>query len=232
MSSKATRLQQAQHVEPYDWGSQSAGFERPRVAALSPPPAAPVAPPAPSVPQMTSTERAAIERDAFGQGFAQGERSGAEAAASRSEAVLQRLKQTVVELQSLRAEMIHKTERQVVQLSIAMARRIVHREITLDTELLTAMARVALDRLGESANATIRLHPDDYAATVGAQTQDAGVVRVVADPMVRRGGCMVHSEFGLIDVSADAQIQELATALLGNDDTREHLQAEASLVVA
>jgi flagellar assembly protein FliH len=184
------------------------------------------------MPAMTSTERATIEREAFGQGFAQGERAGAEAAAARSEAVLQRLKQTVGELQALRAEMIHKTERQVVQLAIAMARRIVHREITLDQELLTAMARVALDRLGESANATIRLHPDDYAATAASQGEATGVVRIVADPMVRRGGCMVHSEFGLIDVSADAQIQELATALLGADDTREQLQAEASLVVA
>jgi flagellar assembly protein FliH len=185
------------------------------------------------VPPISAIERATIERDAFGQGFAQGERAGAEAAAARAEAVLQRLKQTVGELQSLRAEMIHKTERQVVELAIAMARRIVHREITLDRELLTAMARVALDRLGESANATIRLHPDDYAATAGSQQeQNTGVVRVVADPMVRRGGCMVHSEFGLIDVSADAQIQELATALLGTDSTREHLQAEASLVIA
>jgi flagellar assembly protein FliH len=93
------------------------------------------------------------------------------------------------------------------------------------------MARVALDRLGESANATIRLHPDDYAATVTSHDDASGVVRIVADPMVRRGGCMVHSEFGLIDVSADAQIQELATALLGGD-ARDQLQAEASLVVA
>jgi flagellar assembly protein FliH len=230
MSSRAVRLKTAQVFEPYDW---SGGLEpaRPRAMQATPPVAAP-APPAHDTPAMSSTERAMIERDAFGQGYAQGERAGAEAAAQRSEAVLQRLKQTVGELQALRAEMIHKTERQVVQLAIAMARRIVHREITLDPELLSAMARVALDRLGESSTATIRLHPDDYAATAGSSHQADGVVRVVADPMVRRGGCMVHSEFGLIDVSADAQIQELATALLGNDTTKDQLQAEASLVVA
>ena len=230
MLSKAIRLADAQVVEPYDWSGTGEPV-RPRASA-PPPPQAPAPAPMPDAPSMTSTERAIIERDAFGQGYAQGERAGAEAAAARSEAVLQRLKQTVGELQALRAEMIHKTERQVVQLAIAMARRIVHREISLDPELLSAMARVALDRLGESATATIRLHPDDYAATAGSSHQADGVVRVVADPMVRRGGCMVHSEFGLIDVSADAQIQELATALLGNDTTKEQLQAEASLVVA
>ena len=230
MLSKAMRLKSAQAFEPYDW---SGGLDPARPRAT--PAATPAPAPAHAVheaPAMSSTERAIIERDAFGQGYAQGERAGAEAAAARSEAVLQRLKQTVGELQALRAEMIHKTERQVVQLAIAMARRIVHREISLDPELLSAMARVALDRLGESATATIRLHPDDYAATAGSSHQADGVVRVVADPMVRRGGCMVQSEFGLIDVSADAQIQELATALLGNDTTKDQLQAEASLVVA
>jgi flagellar assembly protein FliH len=229
MSYKATRMKTAAAVELFDWS----GGQAPAARAPQPTAAPSVAPPAaPMVPQMSSTERATIERDAFGQGFAQGERAGAEAHAARSEAILGRLKQTIGELQSLRAEMIHKTERQVVQLAVAMARRIVHRELTLDQELLTAMARVALDRLGESANATIRLHPDDFAATAATHDDPNSVVRVVADPMVRRGGCLVQSEFGLMDVSADAQIQELATALLGSDDTREQLQAEASLVVA
>jgi hypothetical protein len=36
----------------------------------------------------------------------------------------------------------------------------------------------------------------------------------------------------LIDVSADAQIQELASALLGSDQGQQPLQAEASLVIA
>lgn len=227
MSSKAVRLTQAVGVAAYDWSGWTPAEP---VARQAPAAAAPHAPPPPAMP---SFDRAAIERDAFAQGFAQGERSGAEAAAARSEAVLHRLKQTIEELQSLRAEMIHKTERQVVQLAIAMAKRIVHREISLDPELLSAMARVALDRLGDAASATIRLHPDDYAATAGANGDvrtDSSVVRVVADPVVRRGGCLVQSEFGLIDVSADAQIQELATALLGSDESQHQMVAEASLV--
>lgn len=220
MSCKAVRVTKTVNVESYDWSGWTPAEPAGRPAAAAPPP--------PSAQTMPSFERAAIEREAF----AQGERAGAEAAAARSEAVLQRLKQTIGELQALRAEMIHKTERQVVQLSIAIAKRIVHREISLDPELLSAMARVALDRLGDAATATIRLHPDDYAATAGA-TSDGGtessVVRVVADPVVRRGGCLVQSEFGLIDVSADAQIQELATALLGSNESQHPMHAEAVL---
>ena len=75
---------------------------------------------------------AALERDAFAKGFAQGERAGAEAAAQRGEAMLRRLTETLDELTTLRAQMIHQTEQQMVQLALAVARRVVHREVSLD----------------------------------------------------------------------------------------------------
>src|ERR1051325_10932964 len=79
---------------------------------------------------------AALEREAFAKGYEQGERAGAEAAAQRGEAILRRLAQTIEELTTLRAEMIHRTERQMVQLALAIAKRVVHREVSLDHDLL------------------------------------------------------------------------------------------------
>ena len=99
-----------------------------------------------------------------------------EAAATRAEAMLRRLGQTIEELGELRNEMIHRTERQAVQLVLAIAERIVQREVTLDRTLLLGMARVALDRLGEYGSATIRLNPDDYQA-IGAKPSIDGVGR-------------------------------------------------------
>lgn len=221
MSSRAQRLTGGIDLQAFDWasgGTMPAPVVPPALSAVSPAPHPP------------AFDAAAIERDAFAQGFAQGERAGAEAAAARSAQVLRRLGQTIEELTALRVEILQKTERQVVQLAVAIARRIVHRELSLDADLIAAMARVALDRLSADANATIRLHPDDYAATAGARGHaDAGVVRVVADPVVRRGGCLVQSDFGLIDVSADAQIAELATALLGEQAGSPDLQTQVNL---
>ncbi|MGE3957508.1 MAG: FliH/SctL family protein [Vicinamibacterales bacterium] len=173
----------------------------------------PVAEPA-TEPAAPRTSFAELERDAFMKGYAQGERSGAEAAAKRGEATLRRLAQTVEELAGLRTELVQKTERQVVELALAIAGRVLRREVSLDRELLVAMARIALERLGENTSATIRLNPDDY-AFIGAQAQvgDSSLVRVVADPLVSSGGCLVQSDFGLIDVGIDAQLGEMASAL-------------------
>ncbi len=48
-----------------------------------------------------------------------------------------------------------------------------------------------------------------------AQTHlgDSAVVRVVSDPLVSSGGCLLQSDFGLIDAGIDAQLAEMASAL-------------------
>ncbi len=222
MSSRARRLPAGVVVRAFDWhGTRTASVEAP-----APPPPLPADVTTDPGPDDAGTlayhrpavDAAAIEREAFSQGYAQGERAGLEAAAARSELVLRRLSGTIQELQELKTDILQRTEQQVVQLSLAIARRIVHREASLDRELVATMARVALDRLGRSATATIRLHPDDLAAVTHGRTdidQD-GVAQFVADPMVRRGGCLVQSDLGLVDVSLDAQIDEIGTALLGD----------------
>jgi flagellar assembly protein FliH len=219
MSSRARRIE-GQGVEAFGWP----GPGGPAPAAPSGARSAPAPPPAAAESEGAEIEArlAALERDAFSKGFAQGERAGAEAAARRGEAMLRRLTETLGELTTLREQMIHQTERQMVQLALAVARRIVHREISIDQDLLIAMARVALDRLGESAQVTVRLNPEDFEATaVVRSAQWTGThVSVVADARVGRGGCRVESEFGTLDAGVDAQIQEIARALLG--ESAEH----------
>jgi flagellar assembly protein FliH len=165
-----------------------------------------------------------IEREAFAKGYEQGERSGGEAAGKRGEAMLRRLADTLNELTTLRASMIRQTESQLVELALAVARRVVHREVALDRNLLIAIARGALDRLGESAQVTVRLHPEEYEATGAArvaETAGSGIA-FVADPRVGRGGCRVESEMGMVDAGVDAQIQEIARALLGDERVGTH----------
>jgi len=219
MSSRARRIDAAS-VQAFSWNEPGVP---PVAAAAAPSKSAPAATPQPVQPEPDlEARRAAVERDAFAKGFAQGERAGAEAAGKRGEVMLRRLTETLDELTSLRAQMIHQTEHQMVQLALAVARRVVHREISLDRDLLVAMARVALDRLGESAQVTVRLSPEDFEATAASRASHwTGTnVTVVADSRVSRGGCRIESDLGVLDAGADAQIQEIARALLG--DNAEH----------
>lgn len=208
MLSRARRVGADIAVEPFPWtpvGGQPAAPHR--------------APQAPRSLPAAAHDDAAVERDAFAKGFAQGERAGHEAAAKRAEGLLNQLAQAVKDIAGLRGDILHRTERQVVQLVLAIAERVIHREVMLDRGLLLGMARAALDRLGEHGAATIRLHPDDYQAIGATSTAAPGSVQILADPSVARGGCQVQADFGFMDVSPEAQFRELARALLSDSPT-------------
>jgi flagellar assembly protein FliH len=212
MSYKARRVSDASAaaIQPFSWEPTTA---LPVQAQM---PAGAAARQSGSAPEQVDT--AGIEREAFAKGYAQGERAGMDAAATRADAMLRRLAETIEELGALRNEMIHRTERQAVQLVLAIAERIIQREISLDRTLLLGMARVALDRLGEYGSATIRLNPDDYQAIGAKPSIDGAAVEVLADSSVPRGGCHVQSDFGFMDASPESQFRELARALLSDDD--------------
>ena len=213
--SRARRLTPSVEVSPFPWFG----------TAELVPPATPaeasgdVAQPVAGTP--TSADLSEIERQAFAKGYEQGERAGLEAGGHRAEAMLRRMADTLEELGALRQQMIQQTEAQIVRLALTIAKRILRREVTLDQDLTVAMARVALDRLGEHSGATIRLHPDDYALTIGQGQEpfDSDQVSVVADDSISRGGCRIESAFGFVDASVEAQFEEIEKAVLADDAT-------------
>jgi flagellar assembly protein FliH len=222
MSSKARRLTGGVAVQPFNWLrpalAESAGASAAVDAERLPLP--PMAEPEPVAfsQQEIDMRLHALEREAFAKGYAQGERAGEHAAAERGERLVRNLAATLDEIASIRAGMLRKTERDVVRLSIAIAERVIHREVSIDRELLLAMARVAVDRLGERVQATVHLNPVDHAATAAASNRSEDVpscVALVADPLVARGGCIVRTEFGSVDLTLDAQMAELTRSLLG-----------------
>jgi flagellar assembly protein FliH len=246
MSRRARRLTSASaEVSSFDWTfERQAPAERPATAApFTAPFTGPVAAPRPAAASATAAafapapdaapaappteesllaehrERlAALEREAFTKGYAQGERAGMEAGGKRAEAMLRRIGQTIEELGGLRQTLIHETEREMVQLALTLARRVVHREVTLDPELAAALAHVALERLGTTTPATIRLNPEDYTVVAQDSARWGGqTVTVVPDPSISRGGCLVDSAFGSVDATIERQFDELSRALFGGD---------------
>ena len=85
----------------------------------------------------------------------------------------------------------------------------------------------ALERLGESAKVTVRLNPEDHQRTGAAKIAQvaSASVSVVADNRIPRGGCRVESDMGILDAGIDAQLHEIAQALLGRTDAPVSVKA-------
>lgn len=227
MSPRATHASARAAIEPFDYGQDDDRSAERLVAGSAPGPAqlvrtiparaVPTPAPAASAPAPAPLMSAVVEREVFARGYAEGERAGIEAAARQLEAQRARLGETLDDLGTLRRQLTHRVEREVVALALTVARRVIHREVTLDRELLLVMARVALDRLGDQAMATIRLHPDDEAALRASRGEwPPSDISVVTDASVKPGGCVVSSDLGLVDLGVDAQIHELSASLLGD----------------
>ena len=158
MSSRARRLTVATTTSVTPWieaitdGSVPASGRRPASIVSGgavPPPAALARAPGQAPMSGPQTE----EREFFAKGFAEGERAGAAAAQAQSAALAQELARSLEDLTRVRAEMIRHTEKQMVQLALAVARRVVHREVSLDPNLLLAMMNklgVRTDTFGDS----------------------------------------------------------------------------------
>lgn len=104
--------------------------------------------------------------------------------------------------------------------AVNLARQVVRGELATHPQIVVAVAREALDTLLLSArHITLRVHPDDHplVADGAGDVLAARGARLVADPSITRGGCLVESSVGHIDASVETRWSR-ATATLGRDD--------------
>ena len=97
-----------------------------------------------------------------------------------------------------------------------LARQVVRSEIATRPALVAQVAQEAIDALMLSArHITLRVHPDDQAlvAQGAAEVIEARGARLVADPSVSRGGCIVESDIGAIDASIESRWARAAASL-------------------
>jgi hypothetical protein len=103
-----------------------------------------------------------------------------------------------------------------VELGLAVARALLHDELTTRPDRILALVREAIHRLGPSTRYTIRLHPDELAAVRTAAghgllgESGAEQIRVEADPSLSRGDCIVDGDPGRADSRLDDRLDRLA----------------------
>jgi len=157
------------------------------------------------------------------EAYQQGAIHGRESAQRLVEEERARLVTTVQDIAGLRRRVLDAAEHDVMQLAVGMARRVLHREVQLDPDILLSMAHVALRRMGDRPVATARLHPEDLSAITRQSTLVEGLT-LVADSEIPRGGCRLVSSVGEVDLGVDAQMTELSRVLLGELSSVERVQ--------
>jgi len=173
--------------------------------------------------QQAKQEAAAIQQQAEESG-----RQAAEAAVEEilDEKVAQQMK-TLTPAMQLAVEQIEDSKQQwmrhwegsLVQLAVAIAGRLVRRELKAEPELALPWIQESLELAAGSAEITVRLHPQDYETLAGQVSSLAEVfsqasqTQVVADESISLGGCRLDTKFGAIDQQIETQLERVRQEL-------------------
>jgi len=160
------------------------------------------------------------------QGYEAGSRAG-EAAARQSldaevRAMVEKLAATIAEVAATRAETIRRAEADTVRLAIEIARRILHREVSVDTSALEGLIKAALEKLQSQEVYRVRVHPDQESIVRSCLEQGgrSPSVEVVGDVLQSKGGAVFEISRGLLDASVDTQLSEIERGLTDQLEAR------------
>lgn len=145
------------------------------------------------------------------RGLQEGEAGGRQQAEAQLQSALERLARTIEEIAGIRPRLRHEAEEDVVKLALAIARRVLYRELATDPAALLGLVRAALDKLDSRGIHSVRVNPED-SDMLRKHFQEMGTpdkVEVIADPALDRGAALFETEHGSFDASVDTQINEI-----------------------
>jgi flagellar assembly protein FliH len=208
-TSRVLRADELSVVTPM-WWRDTAPAATPAAPEASQPQKAKPAPAARQDPA-PSADRERIEREAYQRGFAEGKALGKDQAAAEIQPVLDRLGRALADLSSLRSQVRRDAEKDLLKLSIAIARRVLHRELTLDPESIEGLIKVALEKLQSRDLCRVRVHPDQEAAIRASLERftNSNKVELIADASLQSGDVLFETAHGDIDASIEAQLREI-----------------------
>jgi flagellar assembly protein FliH len=161
-------------------------------------------------------------RQAYETGLRAGEGAARKALESEVRAAVDRLTAIVADVAASRSEVIQRAEADTVRLAIEIARRVLHRELTVDANALKALTKAALQKLQSQEIHRVRVHPA-LEQMVRASLQESGrgqAIELIADPSQPPGGILFDIGRGVLDASVGTQLDEIGRGLADRLENR------------
>ena len=155
-----------------------------------------------------------VEKQAFEQGYAEGERMGKQMGEAVVETICKRYEKGLADLAAIHKQMQQAMEEQTVRLSLEIARKIVQRELTVDQDLVSALATVALKRLAGQQSVVLHISRTDCENVRPAITAVNPTITVKEDPTLERGDFVFETAQTHLDGRLSSQIDNIARSML------------------
>jgi flagellar assembly protein FliH len=164
----------------------------------------------PAAPGLGTTIEQRIEA-AHRKGFEEGNAAARQSAAGQLEALQIKFARSIEEVTGTRLRYRREAEQDVVALALAVARRILHRELTVAPDALLGLVKAALDKMEAREIERVRVSRAD-AGILRQFFEQIGLpqrIEVIADANLAAGSVLLESARGTLDASVDTQLAEI-----------------------
>ena len=147
------------------------------------------------------------------------ERHSPQVSADSLERVQRLLHEVVASFGWQRAQLLRQLKPGLTKLVIAIAKRVVDRELATDERVIRDVIDAALDEIGRSGIVIARVNPEDAAALREAIRHNEWhplttvELEIAADSDIARGGCVLESDYGQVDATVETQLAQLTRLL-------------------
>ncbi|MEK7298621.1 MAG: FliH/SctL family protein [Candidatus Margulisiibacteriota bacterium] len=167
------------------------------------------------VQQAVATEKEAVLRRAYEDGFAQGRADAEATLKSQSEELLSE----IAGLSEEKREVIRAAQREILQLALKIAEQILRSEISLNPAVTANIVSEAIEKATNRDEVIVHVNPQDisYMETTRERLQqymrDIKRLAFEADNSVDSGGCIVETKMGFIDATVTTKLENIKRAL-------------------
>ncbi len=158
-----------------------------------------------------------IRREAFESGFAEGREEGAE----EVQAALSILRNLGHSLNEQQQEIISELEPEMIKLAVAVAGKIIGKEVAVDHEIVKRCAARAIQKILERERLVINVNPADLPVVMQYKEELIGMfdgireIEVVgSENGISPGGCTVETDLLKANGKIEAQLEEILQGLL------------------
>lgn len=179
--------------------------------------------------------KAHAQKQGHDEGYAEGFKKGEDAAREEFKPFLETIEGLISDLTGFRKDMYNKGEREMVEMVVSLAKKVIHFEFSTRDDAVQEMIRLAVQSVLDRESMVIKINPTDkgYAESFRPELHHLfGEIKNItfeAHSGVERGGCIVETNFGVVDARIDKLGEQMDRILNLAPPAPEELAAAASV---
>jgi flagellar assembly protein FliH len=149
-------------------------------------------------------------------GFEAGTAAGAEAGLAETRPFAERARLIAERIEEARAEIIAAAKKELAGIALLAARKVAKTVCEGQREAAAENIKAALSKVKTAGKITVRVNLADLEASSSRidefkrLLESTAAIRIVEDPAIEAGGCLVETESGEIDARISSQFAELS----------------------